>query len=224
MYKTEDFLNRYRELEEWANGKYGYDCLKRVEDTFYNVNIQKEIRYFKNVRNVLSHNCNNNDDPYIVLTEAFKDRFEKLCWYLMDNVSQIYVPYNQIYKRQMNDRIFPTISIMKKKCYSYVPIMNNRKVWGVFSEVAVFDIVGDGKATAISDDMQLMEMSQYITKYSREGSFDFAGEDATIDDIRNFFIDEIGKGRRLDVIFITTTGDMHGDLLGLVTIWDITSL
>ena len=94
MYKTEDFLNRYREMEEWANGKYGYDCLKRVEDTFYNVNIQKEIRYFKNVRNVLSHNCNNNDDPYIVLTEAFKDRFEKLCWYLMDNVSQIYVPYN----------------------------------------------------------------------------------------------------------------------------------
>jgi hypothetical protein len=29
MYKTEDFLNRYREMEEWANGKYGYDCLKK---------------------------------------------------------------------------------------------------------------------------------------------------------------------------------------------------
>ena len=43
-------------------------------------------------------------------------------------------------------------------------------------------------------------------------------------DIRRKFSESFNDGRRLDVIFITTTGDKSGDLVGLVTIWDLSSL
>jgi hypothetical protein len=38
------------------------------------------------------------------------------------------------------------------------------------------------------------------------------------------FAEAFDEGRRLDVIYITTSGDKNGDLTGLVTIWDISSL
>jgi hypothetical protein len=54
--------------------------------------------------------------------------------------------------------------------------------------------------------------------------YDFVRSDSSIDDIRRFFSDAMEKGRRLDVVFITSTGDQKGSLIGLVSIWDISNL
>ena len=70
----------------------------------------------------------------------------------------------------------------------------------------------------------MQKIAKYITEYSSEGSFDFMGRSASIDDIRRKFLDAFADGRRLDVIYITSTGDKNGDLDSLVTIWDISSL
>ena len=49
-------------------------------------------------------------------------------------------------------------------------------------------------------------------------------ETATIEEVREIFSDAISNGRRLDVLYITTTGDQNGDLVGLVSVWDISKL
>ena len=36
--------------------------------------------------------------------------------------------------------------------------------------------------------------------------------------------DAINNRRRLDMLYITTTGDQNGDLVGLVSVWDISAL
>lgn len=223
MYNTEEFLERYRELEEWANDNYGYDSLRNKELYWEDYKIQNELYYFKSVRNILSHRRNKQDgdqDAFIELTDNFKLRFDTLCRKLMDRITTVCVSYSQIYKRLMADKVISTISTMKEKSYTYVPIMLGKKVWGVFSEFTIFTIASEGQFAQINDNSSFVDIRKYITEYSPDGVFDFAPGSATIEDVREIFSDALEKGRRLDVLFITNTGTKEGDLLGLITVWD----
>lgn len=224
MYSAQDFLEHYKTLEKWATIYYGDDGVKEIEKSNHNRRIQKEAYYFRSVRNILSHNPNGATKPLIELTDEFKERFESLCNSLMNCVSQISIPYKDIYKREMSDKVIPTIAVMKEHSYTYVPVMNGKKIWGVFSESAIFNLVGDGNISLINENLLLLNIGKYIAEYSNKGVFDFVGPDASIDQIRKIFSEAIDGGRRLDVLYITTTGDKRGDLVGLITIWDISSL
>ena len=224
MYSTTLFLEKYKELERWAETKYGDDGIKGIEQSHPDRRIQTEVRYFRSIRNVLSHNPNGCEKPLIELTDEFKVRFESLCNNLMDNISQISVPLRDIFRRDMSDKVVSTITYMKEKSYSYVPVMNGKKVWGVFSESALFNMVGDGNVSLLNDELQLMNIGKYIAEYSEDGVFDFVSSHASIDDIRRKFSKAADEGRRLDVLYITSTGKKDGDLQGLVTVWDISSI
>lgn len=224
MYSSTEFLELYKTLERWAETKYGDEGVKGIEQSHHDRRIQAEVRYFRSIRNVLSHNPNGCSKPLIELTDEFKVRFESLCNKLMDNISQVSIPLKEIYKREMSDKVVPTITYMKEKSFSYVPVMNGKKVWGVFSESALFNIVGDGNASLLNDELQLFNIGKYIAEYSVNGVFDFINSNASIDDIRRIFSEAADEGRRLDVLYITSTGNKSGDLMGLVTIWDISSI
>ena len=223
MYKTDEFMERYRELENWANGKYGSDGIRTIEEEYLSGKARNEVRYFRSVRNLLAHNPNK-EIPLIELTDDFKLRFKKLCDKLMSSSSKIIIPYKDIYKRVISDKVLPTISYMKEQSYSYVPIMNNKKIWGVFSENTLFNIIGDGNMELLNEDTPLFKIGSYITEYSNEGSFDFIKDNTSTYDIMNIFSTASENNRRLDALYITTTGDKDGDLVGLVTVWDLPKL
>lgn len=227
MYNTVDFINQYIELEEWANNKYGEDCLKELDDSPFDYKTRNELYYFKKVRNLVSHHKNRKnttEDTYIELTDAFKARFDRLCRNLMQSIQSVCVPYEKIHSCKMRDKVLPTISIMREKVYTNVPIMKGKAVWGVFSESTVFDVVGDGKIAPFDEKTEFFEIRQYIIDYSRNGIYDFASCEDSIDDVCKMFSDATRQGRRLDVIFITSNGNKKGDLVGLITVWDIAKL
>lgn len=222
MYKTEDFLEKYKDFETWASANYE-DGVLGLEQSHHDRKIQKDVTYFRKVRNLLAHNPNGIDKPLIELTDEFKSKFENLCDKLMNNISQIAIPYKDIYKREMIDKVMPTISTMKEKTYSHVPIMNGKKVWGVFSEEAIFNIVSNNEGELIQNDTQFLKIAKFVTEYSKCGVFDFMRIGSSIDNIRRMFVDAFDDGRKLEVIFITSTGDKNGDLKEMVTIWDVIS-
>ena len=89
MYKTSDFLERYKSLEKWAEAKYGDEGVKGLEQELHDKRVQSEVRYFRSVRNLLSHNPNGSQKPFIELTDEFKARFEALCDQLMSSISRL---------------------------------------------------------------------------------------------------------------------------------------
>lgn len=223
MYDINEFRDLYIEFENWANAKYGRDGVKTMEEEHPDGKVRNDVKYFRYVRNLLTHNPNG-CKPLVELTDEFKARFESFCDKLMSSASQIAVPFKDIYKREISDKVIPTITHMKEKSYSHVPIMNGKKVWGVFSETALFNIVGDGNIALINEEAQLYKIGKYVTEDINGEFFDFIGEEASIDDIRRKFSEAVENNRRLEVLCITTTGDKNGDLVGLVTIWDMASV
>jgi len=220
MYDINEFKELYIKLESWANAKYGKDGMRSIEDEHSDGKVRYDMKYFRNIRNVLTHNPNG-CNPLVELTDEFKLRFEGLCNRLMSSIMQVAVPYANIYKREMSDRVMPTIVRMKEKAYSHVPIMNAKKLWGVFSETALFNIVGDGNIAMINEEARLFEIGKYVTGDINGEFYDFIGEDASIEDARMRFYEAVEKNRRLELLCITTNGNKSGDLVAIVTIWDM---
>ena len=224
MYNTEDYLEKYSVFEEWANLKFGEGGLWYLEENHHDRKIRKELRYFRTVRNFLTHNPYETPEPFILLTDAFKERFDHLCSKLMDKITSVCIPYDNIYMCKMADKVLPTISTMREKTYTYVPIMKGRTVWGVFCESTIFSMAGEGDLALIKENATFFDIRKYILDYSNKGIYDFVWSDATIDDVCKIFSDAMDKGRRLDVLYITNTGTSEGELVGLITVWDISAL
>lgn len=91
MYKADEYLEKYKVLEDWANLKYGEGGLWYLEDNHRDRRIRREIRYFRTIRNFLAHNPYETPEPFILLTDVFKDRFDHLRSKLMDkNYQRLY--------------------------------------------------------------------------------------------------------------------------------------
>lgn len=119
MYSITDYLEHYKALEKWAYTKYD-DGVSGIEQYHPDKTIKRDVGYFRRVRNVLAHNPNGTTQPLIELTDEFKEKFETLRNKLMNNIAEISIPFKDIYKREISDKVMPTISVMKEKSYSYV--------------------------------------------------------------------------------------------------------
>ena len=65
MYNTTEFLESYKTLEDWADSRYD-EGISDIEQSHPDRKLQKELRYFRTVRNVLTHNPNGADGQQLI--------------------------------------------------------------------------------------------------------------------------------------------------------------
>lgn len=156
MYKADEFLEKYSVFEEWANLKYGGGGLWYLEENHHDRNIRKEIRYFRTVRNFLTHNPYETPEPFILLTDVFKDRFDRLRSKLMDKITSVCIPYDNVYKCKMADKVMPTISVMRDKIYTYVPIMKVERYGACFVNPPYLIWLGKGICLTLKKSLRFL--------------------------------------------------------------------
>jgi predicted transcriptional regulator len=183
--------------------------------------MRNDLYFFRKIRNFYAHHPN--ADKRLKLTDTFKSDFLALCKKFTAELSEIVIPESDIFKQKLSDPIGPAIKVMKERVFTHIPIMTGNKVWGVFSECTLFDLAGKGNISKINESTRFVDFGSSIT-YRKTGVYDFVDSNATLDDIRRIFYDEISKRRKLEVLFITSTGTKDGNLLGMITVWDIATL
>lgn len=220
MYNKEEFLQHYMELEQWAKDS-SYTDIKGLEYSEEKESLRNDLYFYRHIRNFISHNSRAKER--LEFTVAFKDDFDALCKHYMRDKSELVI--SKIYKRQMGDAVLPTIKYMREQVYTHVPIMNGKKVWGVFSENTLFEIAAEGGFSAINEQATFLTIRKNIVVNDKscDGVYDFIGRSASLEDIKKKFADARDERRQLEVLFITTDGTPNGDLNGLITIWDLTT-
>jgi predicted transcriptional regulator len=138
-------------------------------------------------------------------------------------LSEIAISESDIFKQKLSDPIGPAVKVMKERVFTHIPIMTGQRVWGVFSESTLFDLAGKGLLSKIDESTRFVDLGSSIT-YRKTGVYDFVDSNTSLEDIRRIFNDAMNERRKLDVLFITSTGTKDGDLLGMITVWDIAAL
>ncbi len=224
------FLDKYRELEEELNKKYGTD-----EKTFGSPVVRfindKESREYREkldlcreIRNFLSHHSEFDGERIIQPSESLIRFLDEVTEYLRRPPLAIECAtlFADILKTTYSQKSQTVMKKMERQGFSHVPVIVEGECVGVFSVSTVFTYALANGMTSLRDDMTIGDFAEFIPieKHSTE-RFHFVGKQATIQDVRNEFDKKNRGSKRLAAVFITDNGSMQGRILGMVTPNDI---
>ncbi len=232
MGRAEDFLDRYRILEEELAKKYDVNDKTFGSPIVRFIN-EKEGREYKDklnlcreIRNLLSHHAEVDGERIIEPSQYMTDFLQEVIDYLRQPPLAIdsATLYANILKASLSDKVQTVMKRMQRQGFSHVPVLCEGKFVGVFSISTVFSYVLQNGMNVINDEFVIGDFAELLPPEKHETeSFRFFPPDATLPDVRSAFERKKHPGKRLAVVFITDNGSIDGRILAMLTPWDVIS-
>ena len=205
------FLNLYRQLEEIRENKG--DVYSFYKNKYY-----EQLNSYREIRNYLTHEQYKGTYPIAVSNKVCLD-FESIINRMKENV------YSRCNKNieflSLNDSIATAIASFINKGYTYLPLLDSkRRVLGIISSRSLL------KLTSIDNLNKKEPLSNYLGFFSFEVDtkrFLFLSRSTPLSVAEKEFA-SIKNKKRLGMIFINENGKEDESLLGILSIYDITSL
>jgi len=134
----------------------------------------------------------------------------------------IAVRFKNLYTASSDTLVLHVMNAMTEEGFSYVPVLENGKMMGVFSDDTIFQYVRDQGSLDLRNDMRLKELKGYLAVDAHQNeSFQFASRKETVADLEERLKNASLGNKRLEVVFLTENGGPAETLLGMVTLWDL---
>ncbi len=225
------FLEKFIKFETILNIEFNQSEASSIIDKFEQAIIKdKRLKKYKSdfyslnkIRNLIAHN-----DPkpfYEITDEAI---------YILDTVTNLLqnpeIAYGMATKpiqyMELDNLVFEGIKLMKEKRFSFLPIVENSKIVGVFSSDVLNHIFSKEKELIFDETLTFNKIRIYIDlKNHLNERFAFIKRDEIKAIIEELFIDSY-KGKNQDdrpigCAFVTQSGKETESILGIITIWDV---
>lgn len=187
---------------------------------------EKEINIIRIIRNINSHNWGGGYKYVVYPSPEINNRLEKIINEIkkppMIYDSSICIKRKNIYCKNLDDCIYETIKVMSEKMYTHIPILENEKLIGIFSENTLLDVVKDESGIVIDEKTKFSDIKDYlkIENHSME-EFIFVSRKKDIYDIEEIFKNYFSKNKRIGCVFVTDNGKSTETILGMLTAWDV---
>ena len=228
MSNTDEFLNRYRLLEDTIEHEYdlqpGTSAVNFIMHRREFADVREELDFCREVRNLLTHN------PKVGGSYAVEPSDEMLS--LLDKVKQrisnpirardIYMPTDKILWRKPEDSVLETLKLMRSNIYSRVPILNGGRVVGVFSKSTLLSYIIDQGSVTVEKSITFRDLCDYLPpeKHNDE-TYRFIPDDMPITEISDLFGKALKHSDKIGMLFVTKNGKPGEKLLGILTAWDV---
>ena len=189
---------------------------------------RKELEEVGELRNFIMHNSTKNYTYPLYPSPDYNEMLSKI-------IAEMKEP-TTIYNSKMcvrndghmlwaskTDNVQDTVRKMLEKVYTQIPILEDGRLAGVFSESSLIEMFKDNNDIANDSHIRFENILDYID-INRERTledFGFISKDSTIYDVAEFFKRSFDSDKRITCLFITENGNKTDKILGLTTIWDV---
>ena len=228
MNRTEQFLEKYKELENAAIGLYGFaedgKAIANLTEMPEFRNIRMELSYCREVRNLLQHRVRLGSEyavePSEAMIQLLGDTVEKVKNPL--RCRDIAIPCSKLLCSRPEAFVLPAMKEMRRRGFTHLPIIEGGKVAGIFSESRVFFYCTDHEAVGIPQDLRFEDIRSYLSfDLHHSEIYAWMPWDAFVSEAESLYEDAYMKGKRLGMYFLTQNGKPEEKLLGIVTPNDI---
>ncbi len=229
--RNEEFLKRYRVLEEQLEQKYlGHKrtnvsiVMEYLADT-ESLPVRDQLNLCREVRNILTHNADLGGHPVIEASQALIEMMDEVIEYANRPPLAMHfaTPSDQLLWADLGQRVLEVMRAMEKRGFSHVPVLGKGALVGVFSMGTVFSYcIRDTGDKGINPQTRVRDFLQWlpIDKHTQE-CYGFVDAHATYADVKVEFERIKKDGKRLAALFITPDGEAEQPLLGMITPWDV---
>ena len=186
--------------------------------------MRQELTCCREVRNFLAHNAGVNDGYAVVpsegMVETLRATLEKVEG--IPSALDLSVRVPDICSAGPHDRMLPVMRAMADGGFTHVPIMEDGRVVGVFSENTLLAHIIADEIVEVGEDATLDGVADLLPLdvHSSE-TFAFVGRDVLAPDVVALFQDALRRSERLGAVFVTQSGRSCERLLGMLTSWDM---
>ena len=125
--KAGQFLERYRETEEWVLNNLKVADMKDLEQMPQYKSIRSNLAFCRMLRNLLSHyDWSKADNDMIIVTDQAVRQVNKI-YYAINPLTlmRLAVRAGEIFAPSPADSVLSAVKIMQRNDYSYIPIVEN---------------------------------------------------------------------------------------------------
>lgn len=227
MTRADEFLELYKKLEaivanNYGNRKEGGSVAKLGKRSEFR-HIREELDYIRDVRNLLAHRPRISEDYVVEPSEGMITLLKKVIEKverpaIADNIM---VKLDDVISCNKGDFVIPALRKMNDKAISYIPILNEGRICGVFSERAFIQCTISGNQK-IDDGTMFYEIEDELSLNSSDVvQFLFADRKTPIDELSDLFDEAAQNEKKIGMIFVTEHGKESEALLGIITAWDV---
>ena len=231
---SDKFLMIYNDLD-----RHMRDCLKAKPGTpnSFLINtlaksnrtmakFKEDLLTFSRLRNAIIHNPYKKDaDPIAEPHDNIIARYEEIVSRITcppSALSTVAIPRRKVFTTTMDSKVINVMRVMVNSLYTHVPIVDDGRVIGVFSENSVFSYLTKYGKGNFFEDVLIGDFTDFIDIDRNESEYyEFVEKDTLLIDIEEMFQNGLKDNKRLALVFITENGRRNERLLGLVTAWDV---
>lgn len=222
--KAEQFLERYREIEEWVLNNLNVMEMKDLEQKPQYKSIRSNLAFCRLLRNLLSHyDWSKGGNDMVIVTDQAVRQVNNL-YYALNPVTlmRVAIRAGQIFAPAPSDSVMAAVKVMQRNDYSYIPIVDNHRIVGVFSTKTLMRMVAENNTIAFSESLKFSEITDYTRlREDSNAHYGFITPNTSLEDVSLKFQRSKSRRVRLDMLFITDNGRPDGILQGMVTPVDI---
>ena len=228
MTNAEIFIDKYKQLEEVVRITYK---LKDSDSISYYLSskseykrFQDEIKYCQDVRNLLNHKKKIKDTFAVEPNQQMIDFIDNLIEKIKKRLkcSDIWIPYTTVYWQPMSVNVKDAMLTMKKNMFTHTPILEGKRVIGVFDENSIFTYLTTEEIIEVDDVLTFEDIKDHISLFDREmETFVFVKATTYVEELEKKIQEEFQKNKRVGMAFVTDNGRKDGVLQGIITPWDI---
>lgn len=193
--------------------------MKWFEDTLEDIKLKNKLYLCRIIRNYIQHNSDYKD--FICITDGmlnFLDSVDVIVNSKLNTSENIMIPLKKICFKRIEDNVLDCIAIMNSKNYDFIPIIDdNNKILGVFSTGSIVNLIsseGIKKSLKFKDlDKKYLNINKDIIK--------FVNKDILVEEIIDIFENSKGNKNSVKLIIVTSNGNSKGDILGLISEYDV---
>lgn len=226
MTKTEQFLDLYKQLETACSNILGIQKNNFISALSHRAdfkNIGLELDYIRDVRNLLTHRPQIDEKYAVEPSDAIIDLLESVLRKINDPMTamEIMVPTSNILYGTYDSKILSTMEEMYKRAFTHLPILDDQKVVGVFSDNTLMNYILHGSGE-ISSEITFSQIEDVLSFNQHPAeTFRFVKRSELVANISDMFDDALKSSERIGMIFVTEHGKTEEKLLGIITAWDV---
>ena len=222
--RAAQFLERYREIEEWVLNNLNVVEMKDLEQLPRYKSIRSNLAFCRMLRNLLSHyDWSKAGNDMVIITDQAVRQVNNL-YYALNPVTlmRVAIRAGQIFAPSPEDSVLAAIKVMQRNDYSYIPIVENHRIVGVFSTKTIMRIVAENNSALLSENLKFKDIAGF-TRLVEEpvAHYGFINPNTTVEDVSLKFQRSKTRKVRLDMLFITDNGRSDGLLQGMITPVDL---
>ena len=173
------------------------------------------------IRNILAHDEMKNQDPFIVSDDTIEFLKEEINLLEEQKTAiDICVPFSRLLYATKNSLVTAIASMMLEKGITNVPILNERKVIGMFNGKAFIHIMKSRKEVQINESTKMKDIKQFLYLDMNDGiRYEFVAKNAKLDILDQAF--RRNQKGKTELLIVTETGDKYEPILGVISPHDI---